>query len=177
LKEGVLPVDPCKKKKSKDRKQPITIEGTQEQFCQYLAITIEKYLPHSIGCRVTDVVLKRRLEKRPDNVIAVDTDFSADLEMRPRDAGTCQFYVNVSVIPFYIHYTDAAGKRCTDCLIVCAEYLGKDFVIYQKYLLEIMKQKAKDLEDVRETAGFWVITDNCRKQYRNRNNYGCVCSQ
>jgi hypothetical protein len=106
------------RRKEKKPKRPVSVEGTQKEFCEYLAITIESYLPHSAGCRVTSEALKRRLEKRPKNVIAIGTDFSADLELRPRDGDTRKFYQNVSVIPFYIHFHDEHDVKCTDCLIV-----------------------------------------------------------
>ena len=103
----------------------------------------------------------------------IETDFSADYEFRPRNAECCAFYKNASVLPFIIHYTTADGERRKDAIVVCSDDLGKNFKVHKHCLVLVLDKYLAKLGHVKKVS---IATDNCRKQYRNRNLYGWVSS-
>jgi len=97
----------------KDKKVLRTVTGKQQMFYDYYIQILEVGLAHSERCNWTTHVMKRKKAHRHDGEILIETDFSADLEMRPRDAGCCAFYKKCSLIPFVVHYTDTLKVRKT----------------------------------------------------------------
>jgi hypothetical protein len=94
-------------------------------WCFWLAVDNEvptkmEGLAHSWRCKWTNVVMKRRYLRRQDDEIIIETDSSADFEFRPANAECCAFYMNASILPFIVHYTDKHGGRREDAVIVCS---------------------------------------------------------
>lgn len=58
-------------------------------------------------------MMRRKKAHLHANEIMIETDFSADLELRPQNAECCKWYLKCSLIPFVVHYTDQFGERKT----------------------------------------------------------------
>jgi hypothetical protein len=163
-----------KKKKKSSKKVMTTVEGTQRQLFDYYANVLEIGLEHSCCCNWTTAVMKRKYAERLDDEMIAETDFSADLEMRPSAACCATFYNNVSLIPYVIHYTDEVGVRQIDCIVVCSDDRAKNFAVHQHCFDDIITTYITRLSKKRTMRSVVVVTDNCAKQYRNKNMYGYV---
>ena len=161
------------KAKRKKKTVMMTVEGSQTMFHDHYVESMEKGLAHSARCIWTNHCTRRRVAHRPDWEVIVRTDFSATFELRPGKTECCKFYHNVALVPFYVHYTDGAGVRKTDAIIVCSADLANNFAVYRHLLRKVIEKYTTGVRTV-PVKRVTVLTDNCRKQYRNRMNYGFV---
>jgi hypothetical protein len=102
-----------KEKKKKDKMVMMTVTGKQKKFYDYYIETLEVGLAHSVRCNWTTHMMRRKKAHLHANEIMIETDFSADLELRPQNAECCKWYLKCSLIPFVVHYTDQFGERKT----------------------------------------------------------------
>jgi hypothetical protein len=174
--EGAAPEpEPKTKPKAVHKKSAMaTVSGKQSTFIRHFTVYAENtYLPHSRRCKSSNINMARRIHYRKDWEIIAETDFSNNLEFRPQDAECCKFYNQCSLVPFVVYYTDRYGSRRTEVHIACSSDLRNNFAVHQHLLKQIIKEKIiPNMAD--KPKRLTVVTDNCRKQYRNRFNYGFI---
>jgi hypothetical protein len=120
--------------------------GTQQTFYDHFVEKMEAGLVHSWRCKWTNVVMKWRYQRRTDDEMIPESYFSADFEFRPANAECCEFYSNVSILPFIVHDTDKNGVRRKDAVIVCGDELGKNFKVHKHCLLRVLDLYIPELQ-------------------------------
>lgn len=161
--QGEVETKKTKRKVMKD------VRGTQQQFFDQYVVKMEAGLAHSWRCRWTNQVMKRRYANRARDELIIETDFSASFEFRPSKAECCAWYKNCSILPLIVHYTNESGARQKDVIIVCSDDLSSNFKVHKHCMQKVLAKYLPNLPLVKRVT---VVTDNCRKQYRNRNLYG-----